>query len=124
MCNGFVRFVLSRDPLGRFRFAPLQSEAARRALLRHGRNADDLDTMYLIADYEQPSERVFAKSAAVVETCRRLGGAWTLLGLLRFVPSPLRDFAYGLVVRFRYRMFGKYDSCPLAPPKWRERFLE
>jgi predicted DCC family thiol-disulfide oxidoreductase YuxK len=29
LCNGFVQFVIERDPEARFRFAPLQSDAAR-----------------------------------------------------------------------------------------------
>lgn len=124
LCNGFVRFVLARDRAGRIGFAPLQSEVARRALQRHGRRAGDLDTMYLIADYEQPGERVFERSAAVLETCRRLGGVWAWVSVLRLVPGPVRDLVYSLVVRCRYRLFGKYESCPLPPPAWRQRFID
>lgn len=123
MCNGAVRFILERDPDGRFCFTPLQSAAARRALLRHGRQPDDLDTMYLITGYQQADERLFARSDAIVETLRRLGGLWSILGWLRFLPVSWRDFVYGLLVKNRYRTFGKYDSCPLAPPEWRERFI-
>ena len=123
MCNGVVRFILERDPAGAFCFTPLQSEAARRTLERHGRRADDLDTMYLITGYEQADERLFARSDAVVESLRRLGGLWTLFGWLRFLPRSWRDAAYALIVKNRYRTFGKYESCPLAPPQWRTRFL-
>jgi predicted DCC family thiol-disulfide oxidoreductase YuxK len=123
MCNGFVRFILERDPAGRFRFAPLQGEAARRALQRHGWNAADLDTMHLLTGFEQPGERLFSKSDAVLETLRRIGGVWTLASWLKIFPAALRDFVYGLVVKNRYRTFGKYDSCPLAPPEWRARFI-
>jgi predicted DCC family thiol-disulfide oxidoreductase YuxK len=124
MCNGVVRFILERDPAGRFHFAPLQSDLARQVLRRHGRNASDLDTMYLVANYERTPERVFERSAAVVEVWRRLGGPWKLLGWLRFVPAPLRDFVYGLIVKSRYRIWGKYESCPLPAPEWRGRFVQ
>ena len=30
LCNGFVQFVIARDPAARFRFAALQSATARR----------------------------------------------------------------------------------------------
>ena len=36
LCNGFVRFVIPRDPRGHIRFAALQSEAARRLMARTG----------------------------------------------------------------------------------------
>ena len=32
LCNGFVRFVIARDPATRFQFAPLQSETAGRLI--------------------------------------------------------------------------------------------
>ncbi|MCX6629737.1 MAG: DCC1-like thiol-disulfide oxidoreductase family protein, partial [Candidatus Solibacter sp.] len=32
LCCGFVRFVLRRDPAGRFAFAPLESQFARERL--------------------------------------------------------------------------------------------
>lgn len=123
MCNGIVRFILKRDPDGRFRFAPLQSDVARQALKRHGCDPEDLDTMYLLTAFQQADERVFARSSAVLEACRRMGGVWAMVSWLRILPAPVRDFAYGLVVKNRYRLFGKHDSCPLAPPQWRERFI-
>jgi predicted DCC family thiol-disulfide oxidoreductase YuxK len=124
MCNGFVRFVLKHDPASRFIFAPLQSDVARDTLQRHGHEAHDLDTMYLISDFRTSQERVFSRSAAVLETFRRIGGAWGLLAMLRYTPAALRDLVYALIVRNRYRIFGKYDSCPLPPPEWQGRFVD
>jgi len=124
MCNGFVRFILPRDPDGQFRFVALQSDTARRLLQRHGRTPDAIDTMYLMTGYQTADERVVGNSSAVLETLRRLGGIWTIVSWLRIVPAPIRDFVYGLIVKNRYRIFGKYDTCPLAPPQWRGRFME
>lgn len=123
MCNAIVRFVLRRDPDGHFRFVALQSESARQLLQRHGRVANDLDTMYLMTGYGGGDERLLEKSSAAIETLRRLGGLWRAAVLLRIVPAPIRDFAYALIVRNRYRLFGRYDYCPLTPPQWRARFL-
>jgi predicted DCC family thiol-disulfide oxidoreductase YuxK len=124
MCNGAVRFILERDPKAQFYFTPLQSELAKEALRRHGQTADELDTMYLIANYRQPDEQLFSRSAAVLEAMRRLGGFWQVVSWLSFLPAPLRDFLYSLIVKNRYRLFGRYDTCPLPPPHWRARFLE
>jgi predicted DCC family thiol-disulfide oxidoreductase YuxK len=35
----------------------------------------------------------------------------------------LTDFFYGILAKSRYRVFGKYDQCPLPPPEDRGRFL-
>jgi predicted DCC family thiol-disulfide oxidoreductase YuxK len=48
MCNGGVNFVLDNDPVGRLRFAALQSEAGRALLLRSGRAPDDISSLVLV----------------------------------------------------------------------------
>ena len=51
LCNRLTAFVLPRDRRARFRFVSLQSPFARDLLARHGRDARDLDTLYvLVAD--------------------------------------------------------------------------
>jgi predicted DCC family thiol-disulfide oxidoreductase YuxK len=123
MCNGIVRFILPRDRDAHFCFVALQSDAGRRLLQRHGCTPDELDTMYLMTGYQGPDERLLKKSDALLETLRRLGGIWRIISWLRIVPTRSRDFVYSLIVKNRYRVFGKYDSCPMAPPEWRERFI-
>jgi hypothetical protein len=43
--------------------------------------------------------------------------------LLRLIPRPVRNAAYDLVARHRYRIAGMVDACPIPPPEWRDRFL-
>lgn len=120
-CNGVVRFVLERDPLERFRFAPLQSDYSAAVLARHGRDAGELDTVALLLEAGTESERLLVRSDAALEIFRRLGGAWSLLAALRLVPRGLRDAAYNAFVRRRYRWFGRYDACPIPSPELRAR---
>lgn len=125
LCNGLVRFLLTRDRHARLRFAPLQGTLARTALGPHGYDPSDLDTVYVIADRDTPSERVLAKSAAILHALDSLGGGWR--GLARagsIVPVALADAVYDAVATRRYRTFGKLESCPLPPPEWRTRFIE
>ena len=120
-CNRTVRFVLQRDPQGRFRFAPLQSEYAAAVLARHGRDASDLDTVGLLLDADSAGERLLVRSDALLEIFRRLGGGWSLLAGLRLLPRPLRDVAYTAFARRRYRWFGRFDACPMPSPALRAR---
>lgn len=125
LCNGTVRFTLARDRDRRFRFAPLQGPFAHRVLARHGHDAGDLDTMCLLVDCDEPTERLLVRSEAVVYLLGTLGGVWKLLArLAALVPRALRDRAYGLVVRDRYRWFGRYDVCPVPDPEARDRFID
>jgi predicted DCC family thiol-disulfide oxidoreductase YuxK len=40
------------------------------------------------------------------------------------VPRFLRDWAYDGFARIRYRVFGRYDSCPIPTPEQRARFID
>ena len=124
LCNRLNRFVIARDPAGRFRFAALQSSLAREILARHGRDPRDLDTLYLVLSRGRPDERLLRKSDAVLWILRALGGPWRAAAALRLVPRVLRDLGYDLVARTRYRLFGRYDACPLPDPRHKGRFLD
>lgn len=124
LCNRSVRFVLKRDREGTFRFASLQSAAAREMLARHGFTPEALDTFYVVPDFGLASERVLSKSAAVIYTAETLGGVWKAARILNFLPRGVRDWAYDIVARHRYQMFGKYDACPLPEARYRDRFID
>ena len=124
LCNRLSQFVLARDPAGRFRFAALQGTVAGEILTRHGRDPRDLDTLYLVLAPGRPEERLLRKSDAALWILRELGGAWRLAAVLRVVPRAIRDLGYDLVARTRYRLFGRYDACPVPDPRHRARFLD
>jgi predicted DCC family thiol-disulfide oxidoreductase YuxK len=67
--------------------------------------------------------RAWQRSDAAIRIAAGLGGAWKLASVLRWIPRPLRDAAYGVVVRNRYRWFGRRDACLVPTPELRERFL-
>lgn len=123
-CNGVVQFLLPRDPEGRFRFAPLQSRFARDLLVRHGREPDELDTVYVVRNAGGPDEVLLARSDAALHVAETLGGAWRLAGVLRLLPAGVRDRLYGAFARRRYRLFGRHDACVLPRPEWRSRFID
>ncbi len=124
LCNRLNQFILRRDARDRFRFAALQSSLGREVLHRHGREACDLDTVCLVADYGGPGERLHAKARAVLLALRLLGGIWHAARILEFLPSGLLDAAYDLVAARRYRLFGRSETCLLPPPEYRSKFLD
>ena len=123
LCDRTVQFVLRHDRRGSFRFAALQSGSARRVLARHDRDPSRLDTMYLLLDPGMPTERLLDRSDGILAVLEQLGGVWRLAAAARAVPRFLRDRAYDLVARHRYRWFGRRDHCALPPPDVRSRFL-
>ena len=119
LCNGFVRWIIRHDPEGRFRFAPLQSEAGRALLESHGLGAFARETVVLVR-----GARTFAMSDAALEIARGMGFPFALLYASIVVPRALRDAVYGLVARNRYRWFGRRDTCMMPSPELRPRFLD
>src|SRR5712672_3275126 len=135
LCNRLNQFVLRRDPDAIFRFASLQSPFAARILTRHGANPQDLDTVYVVVNHDlakhdlaketHADERLLPRSDAIIFVLKKLGGIWKLLGLvLQLLPRPLRNAAYRLVPRNRYRLFGRFETCMLPSPENRNRFLD
>lgn len=117
LCSGSVRFVIERDPAGRFQFAPLQSEAARRFLERAPQPLPD--SFVLVED-----GRLFTRSTAVLRIARGLRFPWPLAYVFVAVPRPVRDWVYDAVARNRYRWFGRRDVCMMPTPELRARFLD
>lgn len=124
LCNRLVQFLLKRDTHDRFRFASLQSTFANDLLTHHGRDPLDLDTVYVVKDYGQPSQSLLARSDAVLYMLTQLGGIWKLAGVGRVLPKALRDAVYKIVARNRYSVFGKHESCMLPEPGHRDKFLD
>jgi predicted DCC family thiol-disulfide oxidoreductase YuxK len=124
LCNRSVRFALKRDREGVFRFASLQSPAGREILARHGIQPGALDTFYVVRNYGLASERVLSKSSATIYAAARLGGVWKSATILRVLPQRVRDYVYDTIARHRYRLFGRYDSCPLPEARYRDRFID
>ena len=125
LCNRLVQFILRRDRHVVFRFASLQSPLAAQILTRHGANPADLDTVYVVLNHQQPGESLLPRSDAVLFILAHLGGIWRACALvLKLLPRSIRDVPYRVVARNRYRIFGRYDSCPVPTEATRARFLD
>ncbi|HLE57858.1 MAG TPA: thiol-disulfide oxidoreductase DCC family protein [Rhodothermia bacterium] len=118
LCNGWVRFVILRDPAGVFRFAPLQSDAATH-MMADRTKLPSSDSIILLSD-----DRFYTRSGAVLRIVKRLRWPWPMLSALLIIPAFIRDFVYDLIARNRYRWFGRRNECMIPTPEMRNRFLE
>jgi predicted DCC family thiol-disulfide oxidoreductase YuxK len=118
LCNAAVRFVIARDRHAHFQFAPLTSDTANRALQAVPPPLPD--TVVLV----EPDGRIYTRSDAALRIARRLAFPWPLAYGLIALPKGVRDWAYDVIARHRYRWFGRRDSCPIPSPAIRDRFLE
>lgn len=115
LCHASVRWILRRDARRVFRFASLQSPAARRLL----QGAAVPDSVVLV-----DAEGIHTRSEAVLRIARELGWPWRLAAAARVMPRAWRDAVYAGIARNRYRWFGRKEACPLPGPDTDGRFLD
>jgi predicted DCC family thiol-disulfide oxidoreductase YuxK len=119
LCSRSVTFIIEHERESTLRFASVQSRAGAQLMRRHGLDPANITTFALILD-----NVAYTRSDAALRIARRLRGPWRLLTALRIVPRPVRDFAYDLVARNRYRWFGRRESCMVPTPQFKARFLD
>jgi predicted DCC family thiol-disulfide oxidoreductase YuxK len=123
LCNGFVRFILRHDKRSTILFAPLESPLGRE-ILKSPTHPEAPEGVVLITAALTPSQRIYHRSDATAEVLHLLGNSWKTLGkALVFIPRPLRELGYTIVARLRYRIFGRYPTCPVPTADQRSRIL-
>lgn len=120
LCENTVRFIIRNDRNAHFRFAALQSDAARQILSEYSCSGDQLDSVLLITE-----GRLYQKSRAGLQIAKRLDGIWPLFYYLFFwVPRFIADPIYSFIGNRRYLWFGRKEECWIPTPDLRRRFLD
>jgi len=112
-----VRFVIDHDPQRRFTFIAIQSERGRILAARFGIDPEAPQTNALIRD-----GRIWFKSDAALTVLGELPATQSL-AMLKVLPRLIRDTAYDLIARNRYRIFGRTELCMVPSPDDRARFV-
>jgi predicted DCC family thiol-disulfide oxidoreductase YuxK len=119
LCARSVRFVVAHEAEPRLRFARLQSAAGSRLMREVGIDPGNATTFVLLS-----RDHVYTRSDAAIRVAAHLRWPWKFLGVLRWIPRPVRDWAYDRVARNRYRLFGRTAACFLVTPELKARFIE
>jgi predicted DCC family thiol-disulfide oxidoreductase YuxK len=119
LCNGSVQFIIKRDPDSKFMFASLQSDFGRSQLVKWGLEPAALYSIIVIED-----GTLYQRSDAILKIASHLSGVWPLFRIFKFLPRFIRDGLYNLVATYRYKIFGKNDSCMIPEAGLKARFIE
>ena len=122
-CNATVQLIVKHDSKETIRFATIQSPFAKLLFERYP-TLKEIDSLVLIESFNSPTEKVFIRSTGALVIARYLGGWWALFLIGYIIPSAVRDWLYDIFAKYRYHLFGKYDSCLLPPPEVRSRFID
>ena len=117
LCNSSVQFIIKHDPKAIFNFSSQQSEFGKKLIETY--HLERFDSIILISD-----ERIYFYSDAILEVVKELSSWVRFLYIFRFIPKSIRDRIYKLIAKYRYRIFGKKESCMLPSKEIETRFLD
>jgi predicted DCC family thiol-disulfide oxidoreductase YuxK len=127
LCNASIHWLIRRDRNDRLRFAPSDAPAVA-ALLAAPLEVADLagvpSSILVVRQPLSPHPQVLVRSRAVLAALRELPAPWPVVaGLLGLIPAFLADPVYRLIARWRYRIWGRFQVCPLPTPEQQRHFL-
>ena len=118
-CNSTINWIVAQDKRNQFRFATLQSTYGKQIIERYNLHNSYLDTVVLVE-----TEKVYLRSRAILRILNQLGGIYRVAYIFMLIPSPILDFFYNIVAKYRYRWFGKRDTCRVPDASLIEKFIE
>jgi predicted DCC family thiol-disulfide oxidoreductase YuxK len=127
LCNASIRWLIRRDRKDRLRFAPSSAPAVAPLLAAHPQDSDASGAPGSVLFVREPFSlypQVLVRSRAVLAALRELPLPWPAIAfLLGLVPTFLADPVYRLISRWRYRIWGRLDVCPIPTPDLQRHFL-
>src|SRR5690606_7545977 len=96
LCDRWVQFVIRHDPAGRFKFAALQSDYARKLQKQYPKTSlftsqgpDGLRSIVFIL-----KGKCYTRSTAILKLMAELGYPWKIVAIFYLFPKRLRDSLY------------------------------
>ena len=108
-CNKALNILIKIDKKKQFKYTSLQGEYVKKLEIK-----EELDSIIFYED-----GILHYKSTAILKILRSLGGIWIVINIFYLIPRVLRDFIYDIIAKYRYKIFGKMDSCRM-PKKGEE----
>jgi len=116
LCNKSVDFIIRHDKKKKLLFTPLQGETAKLNL--HSTVLESFDSILF-----QQNNQLYYKSDAAIKIMYTIGGLWKSVIILFIFPKFIRDAVYSFIAKYRYKWFGKKESCRIPTKDEREQFL-
>lgn len=105
LCNGSIDFVMKRDKHKVFRYVALQSEAGV-FMRKKFEISEETDSLIL-----WQNGKFYFYSDAVLLIAKQLRFPWSVFAVFFVLPVFIRNAAYRLIARNRYKWFGKRNVC-------------
>lgn len=118
LCNRSVQFILKYDNKKAFLFANNQSEALKSISKELNFDLTNNQTIVYLR-----KGKIYIQSTASLLIAYDLGGWLKPIIILWIIPNFIRNFAYQIVAKNRYKWFGKRETCMIPTPELANRFI-
>lgn len=120
LCNNLIDWLIRHDKRHVLQFSSLQGETAKTYLPSAYRVSEgqDVDTILYLRE-----GKIYSRTRAVLHVLKDLGLPWAFASVFLILPSFSLDWGYRIVAKYRYKMFGKKETCRIPTKEEREKIL-
>ena len=116
LCNRFFNWLIKNDKDERFMYTNFQSDFSKKNNLK-------LKDINSVAVIKTNGEKIY-KVQAVYYILKKIDRYFIVQILLKLLPLFLTNICYDLIANFRYRIFGKYETCIIPNENVRKNFIK
>lgn len=113
-CNKSLDVLMRLDKNKTLKYTSLQGEYVKQLDVENG-----IDSIIF---YDEG--KLYYKSTAILKILRSLGGVWILANIFYLIPAFIRDTIYDLIAKYRYKIFGKMETCRMPKAGEQELFID
>lgn len=115
LCNRFFNWLIKNDKNEKFMYTNFQSDFSKKNNLK-------LKDINSVAVIKTNGEKIY-KVQAVYYILKKIDRYFIVRILLKLLPLFLTNICYDLIANFRYRIFGKYETCIIPNENVRKNFI-
>ena len=115
LCNKFFNWLFKNDKDEKFMYTNFQSDFSKKNNLK-------LKDINSVAVIKTNGEKIY-KVQAVYYILKKIDRYFIVRILLKLLPLFLTNICYDLIANFRYRIFGKYETCIIPNENVRKNFI-
>ena len=115
LCNRFFNWLIKNDKDEKFMYTNFQSDFSKKNNLK-------LKDINSVAVIKTNGEKIY-KVQAVYYILKEIDRYFIVQILLKLLPLFLTNICYDLIANFRYRIFGKYETCIIPNENVRKNFI-
>ena len=116
LCNYFIQFILEKDRKAHFKVTNLQSEFTKTKYPE----VLSVDSVAVILE----NGNILQKSKAVHYILQKIKVLLLIRILISVLPTFFSNIIYDCVALIRYKLFGKYQQCPILKGDLKNRIIK